>query len=299
MNRTSIICAAVLAICSGACTGRSGDRTIVFADGQYTLSAGGWQATVSPETGGRIVSFRCGDEELLTDSTVHPVYYGATMWVSPQCDHWPVHPVLDRMPYRVTKNTDTLCLESEPDTIWGVRFIKRFFVSECDSAFCLCYTVENCSSAPKRIAVWDVARVHGGTGFFEKKDDIPDCPTSLRHLSEQYGCIWYHYSPDSLKRGEKLFATTRSGWLAYRSGSLLFVKTFPLVDRDDLPPMQGEAEIFVAPSGAYVELENHSAYILLPPGGRLHYPQKWFLFGGRDRFGETEPDWADFVRRLF
>ena len=55
---------------------------------------------VSAEKGGRIISFRCGDKELLVSDSVHNKYYGATFWLSPQSDYWPQYQCVDELPYK-------------------------------------------------------------------------------------------------------------------------------------------------------------------------------------------------------
>ena len=48
------------------------------------------------------------------------------------------------------------------------------------------------------------------------------------------------------------------GWHIIIEG-FLFVKCFPDIRPDEAPPGQGEVEIFVAPKGRYLELENHGS----------------------------------------
>ena len=60
-------------------------------------------------------------------------------------------------------------------------------------------------------------------------------------------------------------------------GDLLFVKNFPNTKVSELPPGQGEVEIFAQEGGLYIELENHGPYTNLKPGEYLTYMEKWYL----------------------
>ena len=96
------------------------------------------------------------------------------------------------------------------------------------------------------------------------------------------------------ERGQKLFSTAYGGWMAHYYRGLLFVKCFPDIRPDEVPPGQGEVEIFVAPKGRYLELENHGKYVELQPGESLMYRQKWFL---KDVSDKKQSDWMDNLKR--
>ena len=53
------------------------------ANGVYTLSKGELSLSVSALHGGKIISFKRGNKEMLLQDTVHPKYYGASLWQSP------------------------------------------------------------------------------------------------------------------------------------------------------------------------------------------------------------------------
>jgi hypothetical protein len=244
----------------------------------YTLQKGDLSLSISAERGGRIVSIKRGGHELLLSEAVHPKYYGAVLWVSPQRRFWPPSPILDSAPYHVEKTHNTLRLTSEKDTITGLRFIKEFSISEQDTTIVINYQIENISDSAQHVAAWDVTRVPaGGRVFFPVKDRVLPNLTSDLPVSEEDSLLCYTYSDEPVKKGQKLFATTQEGWLAYQNNQLLFIKTFPTVDVEDLPPLQGEVEIFLAPNSLYIELENHGAYTRLEKGESLTYRQKWKL----------------------
>ena len=93
-----------------------------------------------------------------------------------------------------------------------------------------------------------------------------------------------------------MFATTSEGWLAHLNGNLLLIKTFPKVEVDELPPLQGEVEIFLAPNSLYIELENHGKYTLLKAGGSVSYQQKWYLEQVDEALLSDEQQLLKFIR---
>jgi hypothetical protein len=289
--RVMLLAGVLFASCSVARITRTADI--------YTLEKGDLSFSVSAEKGGRIVSFKRGGCEILTQESVHPDYYGAVLWVSPQQYFWPPSPVLDKASYKAEMVRNTLRLTSENDSLTGLRFIKEFSISESDTSVIIQYTVENISGTVRRAAAWDVARVSGGTSFFPLKDTVlPHLSSGLQHVSEENGIMWYDYSPQPAAKGQKLFATTSEGWLAHRQGRLLFIKRFPMVDAGDLPVMQGEVEIFLAPKNRYVELENHSAYTRLEKGQVLKYRQQWYLLALPEKYEPSRDDLVKMARRV-
>lgn len=279
-KRGTAFCLLCLALMIGCIPsyGRKKHRIVAEHDsGVYVLSKGDLSLLVSATNGGRIISFKRAGREMLLQDTVHPKYYGATLWASPQRRFWPPSPVLDELPYRVEKNREMLRLISEEDSLTGFRFIKEFSISR-DTALIINYSIDNLSDTTQSVAAWDVVRVKGGNTFFAVKDlNLKDLPNTLEHVSEKDGIIRYTYANDSVKRGQKLFATTEGGWLAHQCENLLLIKTFPMVHKDELPLLQGEVEIFLAPNSLYVELENHGRLTELKVGESLSYQQKWYL----------------------
>lgn len=267
------------------------------ANGVYTLSKGELSLSVSALHGGKIISFKRGNKEMLLQDTVHPKYYGATLWPSPQCRFWPPAPVLDNLPYQAENNGGLLRLVSGKDSLTGFRFTKEFSISQ-DTALLINYKIENISDTIQHVAAWDIVRVLGGKTFFPIRDrELKDLPSTLEHVDEENGTVWYTFVNDSIKRGQKLFATTKEGWLAHQYGDLLFIKTFPTVPKELLPALQGEVEIFLAPSSLYVELENHGKLTLLEPGEFLTYQQKWFLYLIPAEISNNNAKLEDYVRR--
>lgn len=265
--------------------------------GNYVLSEGDFSVMVSALKGGRIISLKRAGKEMLLQDTVHPKYYGATLWPSPQCRFWPPSPVLDESPYRAKCKGNTLRLISRRDSLTGFCFIKEFSLSQ-DGALIIDYKIKNISDTVRHVAAWDVVRVPGGTTFFPVKErELNALSSDLEHLSEEGGILWYVCPQDTVRKGQKLFATTTEGWLAHRYGNLLLIKEFPTVPKEELPYKQGEVEIFLAPNNLYVELENHGSYTALQPGAFLVYRQKWHLCHLEDDVIRDRHKLTDYVRK--
>ena len=81
--------------------------------------------------------------------------------------------------------------------------------------------------------------------FPNQRPGLKDLPSTLEHVDEENGTVWYTFVNDSIKRGQKLFATTKEGWLAHQYGDLLFIKTFPTVPKELLPALQGRLKSFL------------------------------------------------------
>jgi hypothetical protein len=233
--------------------------------------------SVSSEKGGRIISFKRGNRELLATDIVHPLYYGSTLWLSPQSDYWPQYPNVDNLPYRAEIQNDLLRLISQSDSVSGIHIIKEFSLSEKDTSVLITYTIENISGQRKKLAPWDVTRVFGGLSFFPVGENIEINKSDVEGAYEKNGIMWYPFTNGLNEKGQKLFSTAHGGWLAHYYNHLLFVKCFPDIIPDEMPLGQGEAEIYVAPKGIYLELENHGKYTELLPRQSIQYKQKWFL----------------------
>ncbi|MDD6209122.1 MAG: DUF4380 domain-containing protein [Bacteroidales bacterium] len=246
-------------------------------DGTFMTSVNNRQIIISSQMGGRILSFSHCGKELLIGKDIHEQNYGATLWISPQSKWgWPPYPTLDIEPYSSEIRKDTLFLTSAIDSISGFQ-VKKSFVMNDYGALDICYTIKNCTDSIKQIAPWDVCRVKKGISCFpvDERARISsklENNDMIRWVDTLVLCTTLQAEYE-----KKIFAASTGGWLAHFSDSLLFIKRFPDISVGDLPPNQGEVEIFVAKKGIYVELENHGKYQKLSPGECLHYQQLWTL----------------------
>ncbi|MDY3069698.1 MAG: DUF4380 domain-containing protein [Parabacteroides sp.] len=252
--------------------------SITSGDGWYEMSFSDISVTISSEKGGRIISYMCNGKELLLPSSVHEENYGATLWPSPQKDWgWPPYPTLDIGTYKPLVTGDTLYLESDVDLLSGYSFRKAFYISTSDTSLVIDYYIHNCSDEIKKVAAWDVCRIKGGVSFFPLDDYGYFDNSSLKGITKYGNILVYKCDTTLLDTPQKLFSSASGGWMANYTDGLLFVKQFPDISIDDIPPMQGEVEIFAQEKGLYIELENHGKFTTLNPGENLCYHEKWFL----------------------
>lgn len=244
----------------------------------YVLSFADCSFSVSAKEGGRVVSFQCGGTELLTSDTIHNMYYGATFWLSPQADYWTQCKSLDALPYTTMVDGNRLRLNAV-DTINALSVTKEFAIFAADSSVLVDYSVRNISRQPRKMAPWDVVRVYGGLSFFPIDTDEASRINGamVKGSYEDKGVMWIPNADEMDEKAQKVFSMASEGWLAHRYQNLLFVKCFPNIQIDEVPPGQGEVEVYVAPKGKYIELENHGKYVELQPGQSFTYHQKWFL----------------------
>lgn len=227
--------------------------------------------------GGRIISFRLGNIELITNKKEHE-NFGSTLWTSPQSDWgWPPYKVLDSDEYTFEKIRDTLKMISKLDFKSGFQFEKKFVVTD-NSFIRIEYQIRNISKTEKKVAAWEVTRVPcGGMAFFPEDGSAIIPPSTLKIDSSKVGINWVMINKKISTKHQKLFATAREGWLAYTFHNVLFIKQFPDIKLKNYSPQQGEIEIYVDKDKKYAELENHGSYSILQPGQVLNYVANWYL----------------------
>ena len=80
-------------------------------EGLYTLKNGNLTMTINATKGAKILSFKCGDQEVISQLK-WPESFGSTFWTSPQKEwNWPPVFEFDKKPYTVF---DFETLKDEP-----------------------------------------------------------------------------------------------------------------------------------------------------------------------------------------
>ncbi len=245
-------------------------------DGKYVLYMGDVSMTIDAAHGGKILSYKYKDKEIISQSSWRESF-GSTFWTSPQKEwNWPPVPEYDKNPYTVDECSDShLLLTSQVSERMKYRIRKEFTVNAADNVIAVTYTIINESNETRQVAPWEITRVanDGGLIFFDAPID-GITPAGLLSFEAKDGAVWYR--ADEAPRNRKINADGK-GWLAYCSNGLLMVKQF-----DDLTPEQpapGEAEIqvYVNMRKTYIELESQGAYTTLEPGGQLHWTVRWSI----------------------
>lgn len=274
MKRTIIF----LLLC-GTCTTGFAIKPFWFNDLPqtiYELKAGQTIMKISAR-GGRIISYKYGEKEILTQAAEHE-NFGSTFWTAPQSDwNWPPYDVLDNQEYQVEQEDGLLKMTSSPDPKSGFQMIKTWKVTDRQSIE-IEYQIKNISEKAKSVGAWEVTRVPcGGMTFFPDggAGKVPE--SKLKVSLKENGINWISIDKNPMVEHQKLFSTAKEGWLAYIIDGTLFIKQFPDIQPEKYSPQQGEVEIFINKDKIYLELENHGEYQLLQPGQSLSYKEIWLL----------------------
>ena len=99
-------------------------------NGIYTIKNAAQELTIDPAIGGRITELKLNGINFLTTKSIHPIFWGSTLWPSPQ-KIWggPDLVELDRTLYADTVFGNTLKMVSKPDPNSGFIFTKEISVN--------------------------------------------------------------------------------------------------------------------------------------------------------------------------
>ena len=242
----------------------------------FVLRNGDVTMTIDVDNGGRIISLKYQDHEVLSQTRVGESW-GSTFWTSPQkVWNWPPVPEFDKMAYRLEKSEENrLIIRSEVSERLGFSIGKDFRINAINGAIDVTYSIKNETDEPRQVAPWEITRVPNDDGliFFEAQNDSI-WPAGLLDFKAEQGAVWYH--TDETAQNRKVNADGK-GWLAYYADSMLLLKRFQDLRPDE--PALGEAEIqvYVNRRKTYIELESQGAYALLQPGAEMSWTVSWHL----------------------
>lgn len=231
--------------------------------------------TVDPARGGKILSLKYQEQEVLSQSRF-PESFGSTFWTSPQKEwNWPPVAEFDKQPYEVVQCADgRLTISSPVSERLGMSVGKDFAIDASNHAFVITYSIRNEGTEARSVAPWEITRVMntGGLIFFAPTDNI--WPAGLMDFQLSDGAAWYE--TDEAPRNRKVNADG-SGWLAYYADGLLLVKKFQDLQPEQPAPGEAEVQVYVNRGKTYIELESQGAYTLLQPGESLSWTVRWYL----------------------
>jgi hypothetical protein len=242
-----------------------------------TIKSGALTLSADPDDGGKIISFKHGNFEFLTQKDVCPEGYGSTLWPSPQSEwNWPPPMVLDREPYSFKINNDSITLTSGCDPVSGLQLTKEF-ISGKENSVKLSYKIINQAEKTKKVALWEVSRVQkGGLLFYPKgnsaigKKCFPNAEVSIMD-----GIIWFD-ATDCNGREHKLnYGDGEEGWLAYLIDSRLFIKKYLDSKPEEQAPGEGEVSFYIDSTSNFIELELQGRYKELLPATTLNFETIW------------------------
>ena len=239
------------------------------------LSIGNVTMKIDAENGGKIMSLKCGGQEVISQSR-WPESFGSTFWTSPQKEwNWPPVPEFDKQPYTVEERDGHLIMTSPVSPRLGFRIRKDFSTDAKDGAIVVTYSIINESDQERQVAPWEITRVFndGGLIFFDAPlDGIT--PAGLMDFKAEYGAVWY--KTDETNENRKINADGK-GWLAYANKGLLMIKKFDDLKPTDPAPDEAEVQIYVNRGKAHIELESQGAYTKLKPQEQLNWTVRWYL----------------------
>ena len=246
-------------------------------EGTYELSVGPLSMTVDAAHGGKILSLKHGEDEVLSQSR-WPESFGSTFWTSPQKEwNWPPVAEFDKQPYTVVAATEGhLHIQSNVAERLQLSVGKQFAVDAADTAIVITYSIKNHATEPRQVAPWEITRVTNTDGslIFFDADTAAIWPKGLLSFQQAHGIAWYQ--PDEAPQNRKVNADGK-GWLAHLSKGLLMLKVFPDLDASQPAPGEAEIQVYVNQRKTYIELESQGAYTTLQPGGSLSWTVRWYL----------------------
>ena len=244
-------------------------------DGKYDIKVGDITMTVNAAQGGKIVSYRLGDKEVLSQ-TRFPNSFGSTFWTSPQSEwNWPPVAEYDRKPFKAEVKDNILYLTSEKSERFGYRVRKEFTADADNNSISIKYTIVNESGETRKVAPWEISRVpNGGILFFDAKAATPANNMKGMDFKFEKKAAWFTLDED--KENRKINADGK-GWLAFSDNGLLFVKKFQDLAAGEEAPAEAEIQIFANPGKTFVEIEEQGAYTTLAAGEELDWTVTWYL----------------------
>lgn len=245
------------------------------AAGRYSLSCGHVSMEIDAARGGRILSLKYDDREVLSQLR-WPESFGSTFWTSPQKEwNWPPVKEFDKGAYVVEQDGPLLRMTSDVSERLKCRVRKTFAADETDGSIVVTYSITNEGSEPRKVAPWEVTRVEneGGMIFFDAPADSI-WPGGLMDFKSAQGASWYQ--ADERNENRKVNADGK-GWLAYTAKGLLLVKRFDDLSPEQPAPGEAEIQIYVNRGRTYIELESQGAYQQLQPGESLSWTVRWYL----------------------
>jgi hypothetical protein len=262
-------------------TGTASAQTVQGSvDEGFVIKAGNVTMTVSAKEGGKIMSYKYDDKEMLSQLRMQN-QYGSTFWTSPQKEwNWPPVTEFDRAAYTdetvAAKRSQSLLLTSQ--TARKLPFqIQKLYTPDPKGKFIkVSYTIVNKGEETRKVAPWEISRVvadESGLIFFDAPVE-GITPAGLIPFKGEAGASWYNFETGAQNR--KINADGK-GWLAYAANGLLMIKKFDDINPSQPAPDEAEIQVYVNQGKTYIELESQGEYKTLAPGESLTWVVDWYL----------------------
>ena len=297
---------AILAVAATfAATALSAQTIQKLDDDKYVVSVQDLSLTVDAAHGGKILSFKLGEQEVIAQNPAaepqpaqpapaegqpprrrffNPNSYGSTFWTSPQAEwNWPPVPEYDSLPYTAeikdgpVKVVDVaipaLFLEGQVSK-YGYRICKTITVDPSDLAFIITYSIVNESGEVRKVAPWEITRVpNGGFLEFEAK---PEGVTPADLMKVTFDDSKATLEVDVANQNRKINVDGK-GWLNFRDNGLVLTQRFPDIAPEDAAPGEAEIQVYIDARKSFVEIEAQGPYTELQPGEKLDWTVRWYL----------------------
>lgn len=299
--KTSVIISAVVAVVfSGAVNAQTVSGSV--EDG-FQVKAGNVTMTVSATEGGKIMSYKYEDKEMLSQLRMQN-QYGSTFWTSPQKEwNWPPVTEFDRAAYNdeshlcertFGEKSQSLFLTSQTGRKLPFQILKQYAPDPKGRFIRVSYTILNKGEETRKVAPWEISRVvadEEGLIFFDAPVE-GITPANLIPFKGEAGASWYNF--EAAARNRKINSDGK-GWLAYAANGLLMIKKFDDLTLSQPAPDEAEIQVYVNQGKTYIELESQGEYKTLAPGEGYTWVVDWYLIPLKDK-AEPSKKLLDLVR---
>ena len=276
-----------------AATALSAQTIQKLDDEKYAVTAGDVTMTVDAAHGGKILSFKLGEKEVIAQNEAaapapataegqpprrrwfNPNSYGSTFWTSPQAEwNWPPVPEYDSLPYTVeTEDAASLVLAGQVSK-YGYRIRKAFAADPEDGAVVVTYSIVNESGETRKVAPWEITRVPNG-GFLEF-DAKAESVTPADLMKVTFDNDMATLEVDVANENRKINVDGK-GWLSFRDNGLVLTKKFTDIAPEEAAPGEAEIQVYINARKTFVEIEAQGPYTELKPGEKLDWAVRWYL----------------------
>ena len=273
-------------------------------EAQYAISIDDVTLTVDAAHGGKILSYRLGEQEVIAQNPAaaapaqpapangqpprrrffNPNSYGSTFWTSPQAEwNWPPVPEYDSLPYTAEIKEGpvqfagtamhAIVLEGQVSK-YGYRIRKTITTDPSDLAIVVIYSIVNESGETRKVAPWEITRVPNG-GFLEF-DAKPEGVTPADLMKVTFDEDIAKLEVDVADQNRKINVDGK-GWLKFKDNGLVMTKCFPDIAPEDAAPGEAEIQVYIDARKTFVEIEAQGPYTELKPGEKLDWAVRWYL----------------------
>lgn len=247
-------------------------------EGKYLIKAGDVTMTVNAGEGGKVISYKLGDNEMLSQLRMQN-QYGSTFWTAPQAEwNWPPVTEFDRAAYEANLEGNVLTLTSKQAKKLPFIIEKKFMPAKNGKLIRVEYTIKNMGEEARKVAPWEISRVisdETGLIFFDSPvEQIEAAQGELIPFKGEAGASWYNFEQT---RANRKINSDGKGWLGYAANGMLMIKKFADITPADPAPGEAEIQVYVNAGKTYIELESQGAYKEVAAGSSLTWTVDWYL----------------------